>query len=165
MLKIIAAASLITIATWFATPGQFIFFGILHQIAFASGACLLFIRLPVVFTIAAAVIVFWLGRTIGLPALDHPAWWWTGLSEVNPVSSDYVPVFPWWSASLLGLASAKYLHQKGFLEQLASIEMSVAPSRLLAFLGRNSLVYYLVHQPVMIGFILAYMFVTGQISL
>lgn len=164
MAKITGAAIVITIATYFATPGQFIFFGILHQIAFASFACLLFLRFPPLLTALLAVLVFWIGQTQHLTLFDHPAWWWTGLSAVIPVSSDFVPVFPWWSASLLGFAIARFCHQKQLLEKLSQPKLDSRVSSGLKFLGRNSLIYYLLHQPVMIGFILAYLFATGQIS-
>lgn len=165
MAKIVAAALVITIATYFATPGQYIFFGILHQIAFASLACLLFIKVPVVFTLLCAVIVFWAGQTVELAVLNHPFWWWSGLSEVRPVSSDYVPVFPWWSASIAGVATAKLFYEFGALQKLAIPTLEQAPSRLLKFIGRHSLVYYLAHQPVMIAGFLLFMLATGRISL
>ena len=43
--KICGAALLITVATYFATPDQYIFFGILHSIAFASIVGLVFLNL------------------------------------------------------------------------------------------------------------------------
>ncbi|MEL7429887.1 MAG: heparan-alpha-glucosaminide N-acetyltransferase [Pseudomonadota bacterium] len=165
MTKIMAAALVITIATYFATPAQYIFFGILHQIAFASLAGLLFLKLPVVFTLLCAVAVFWAGQTVELAALNHPFWWWTGLSETRPMSSDYVPVFPWWSASIAGVAVAKLCSEFGALPNLALPKLDQAPSRLLKFIGRHSLAYYLVHQPVMIGGFLLFMLATGRVSL
>lgn len=165
MIKIVGAAMIITVATYFATPDQFIFFGILHQIAFASLACLIFIRMPFIITTAFAVFVFVWGRTAEFTLFDPALWWWTGLSVVTPNSSDYVPVFPWWSASLLGLAAAKLCVQSGWLDTLARPQFNSKPGRLLKYMGRNSLIYYLLHQPVMIAFILVYAVITGHISL
>ncbi len=165
MMKVVGAAMIITIATYFATPDQFIFFGILHQIAFASLACLIFIRMPFIVTAAFAVFVFVWGRTAEFTMFDPAFWWWTGLSVVTPNSSDYVPVFPWWSASLLGLAAAKLCVQSGWLNALARPQFESKPGRLLKYMGRNSLTYYLLHQPVMIAFILAYAVITGHITL
>ena len=163
MVKIVASALIITIATYFATPDQFIFFGILHAIAFASLAGLLFLRLPWPLILVLAIGVFalrYVGRT---ETLDAPIWYWTGLSVINPNSSDYVPVFPWFSAPLLGIAFAKLCVSANWLEKFARPQFDQKPGRFLKFLGRNSLVYYLLHQPVMIALIFAVLWITGRI--
>ena len=162
MLKILGAAAVITVATYFATPGHYIFFGILHQIAFAGLAGLLFLRLPAAVIFAAGVAIFWLGQNWSTSLLDHPVWWWTGLSEIIPVSSDYVPVFPWFSAPLLGMAFAKVAVEKNWISALAVPQLNSPVSRSLKFIGRHSLIYYLVHQPIMIALLFAYIFVAGN---
>ncbi len=161
MLKIVVAASVITLATYFATPEQYIFFGILHAIAFASIAGLLFMRVPWPLIVAIAIGVFamrYYGRT---ELLNAPYWFWTGLSAANPNSSDYVPVFPWFSAPLLGIAFAKLSEQMNWLEMFSRPKLEQTPSRVLKYLGRNSLVYYLLHQPIMIGILLAILWLSG----
>ena len=65
--------------------------GIVDRSMEQSGYCW---RLPVSF--------FGSGQTIALAALDHPMWFWTGLSAQIPISSDYVPVFPWTAPGDLG---------------------------------------------------------------
>lgn len=163
MIKICAAALVITVATYFATPGQYIFFGILHQIAFASLAGLAFFALPASLIVAIAAAVFVGGFWYETGLADHWLFWWSGLQEVSVKSSDYVPVFPWFSAPLLGIAAAKLSMQNGWLSQLAVPQFKSAPSRLMKFLGRNSLVYYLIHQPVMIAFLMSVLYVTGSL--
>ncbi len=163
MIKIVGAALIITVATYFATPNQYIFFGILHAIAFASLAGLLFLRVPWPLVLAIAIAVFSLryyGRT---ELLNAPYWYWTGLSAITPNSSDYVPVFPWFSAPLIGIAVGKICKQMNWLEALARPELNHQPAKLLKFFGRNSLIYYLIHQPIMIGILLAILWVTGSL--
>ena len=153
MLKICAAALLITIATFFATPQQYIFFGILHSIAFASLAGLLFLRIPAGLIALIAICVFAIGREFETALLNHWIFWWTGLSSSAINSSDYVPVFPWFSAPLFGIAAAKFLSTGNGLNRLASYELTSRLMLALRFLGRNSLIYYLLHQPVLISLI------------
>ena len=155
MAKILAAALVITIATWFATPDMFIFFGILHMIAFASIVGLVFVHLPWWITALAAVMVLVLRNTDRTELLDAPFWWWSGLSQYIPTSSDYVPVFPWLAPALIGIAAVKLCHQKGALEKLSLIKADNRAGRGLQFLGRHSLVYYLLHQPIMIALLLS----------
>lgn len=165
MAKIVVSALIITIATYFATPNQYIFFGILHAIAFASLAGLLFLRLPWFIIVMIAVGVFtmhYIGRT---QVLDEPYWYWTGLSAITPNSSDYVPVFPWFSAPLMGIAFAKLSQQNNWLEALSQPQFNSKPARLLKFMGRNSLVYYLLHQPIMIGILFGVLWLSGNIQL
>ena len=155
------AALAISVATWFATPDAFIFFGILHHIAVASVLGLLFLRMPWWLNYAAAALFILARMYLRTPLLDDPWWWWSGLSSINPRSNDYVPVFPFMAAVLAGMATTQLAARLGWLERLASVRLHGPVSRLLRFIGRHSLIYYLVHQPVMIGLIIAFQWVTG----
>jgi uncharacterized membrane protein len=144
------AAAAISLVTWLAVPGGFIFFGILHQIALASLLGLAFLRLPWWLTLIAAAVVIAAPNFLRSEFFDHPAWWWMGLSPVNPRSNDYVPVFPWFGAVLIGIALAKLAASQGFFTWLAGMD-SGRSARPLAFAGRHSLAVYLIHQPVLIA--------------
>ncbi len=152
--KILAAAAIITIATFFATPERFIFFGILHQLAFGSLIAICFVRLPWPITLIAAALVFAAHFYLRTPMLDHPAFWWTGLSSFDPPANDYVPVFPWTAAMLAGVAVAKVLSNHEIFPKLASINaVTNPPGKALAWLGNHSLPYYLIHQVVLFGLV------------
>jgi len=158
------AALAITAVTWFAVPTGMIFFGILHEIALASLLGLACLRLPAIVTLAAAALVIaapWFARS---EFFDHPAWWWLGLSSADPRSNDYVPIFPWFGAVLVGIALAKIAASTGLVERLATIRLPHA--RPLQFIGRHSLAFYLIHQPVLIGSVWAFaqFFPTNPIS-
>ena len=150
MAMVAGAALVITAATWFATPQGFIFFGILHHIALASILGLAFLRVPTLVTIAVAIAVIAAPSYLRHAFFDHPAWWWTGLSTANPRSNDYVPLFPWFGAVLLGIAAARLGVATGFFERLAPWQPG-SWSRPVRFAGRHSLAVYLIHQPVLIG--------------
>ena len=143
------AALAISLVTYIAVPGAFIFFGILHQIALASLLGLAFLRLPALATLAIAAIVIAAPSYARSALFDHPWWWWLGLSPMDPRSNDYVPVFPWFGAVLAGIAAARLASRLGLLERLARLK--TPRLRLLQFAGRHSLAFYLVHQPVLIG--------------
>lgn len=148
--QIAAAAVLITAATWFATPDRYIFFGILHQIALASLIGLAFLRLPAIVLILAAAAILAAPHFLRSDLFEHPVFWWLGLSPRDPVSNDYVPLFPWFGAVLAGMAAAKIGEASGLLAWLARIRRRNwhAP---LGFIGRHGLAFYLLHQPVLIG--------------
>ena len=157
--KIAGAAALITIATYFAFPGTFIFFGILHSIAAASLVGLLFLRLPAVVSFVAAAAAIAAPLYLRSPIFDAPWLWWVGLSETLPRSNDYVPLLPWLGPFLLGLGAAKLFHAR-LVTALAGQPSTEGKGRLwttpLVFGGRHSLAIYLIHQPVLIG--LVYLF-------
>lgn len=165
MAKITGAALVISIATYFATPDQYIFFGILHAIAFASLVGLIFLKLAAMLIIVIAVFIFVVGMNFETGLFNHWIWWWTGLSDAKIVSSDYVPVFPWLSAPLVGIAVAKLAVESSFIEKLAMPKFENRMALPVKFIGRNSLVYYLVHQPVMITVLFGFLYLTGQVSL
>ena len=150
-LKIAAGALAITIVTRFALPESFVFFGILHIIAFASVVGLVFVQLPWWISVASGLAILVINSTVHMEILNAPFWHWTGLSEVTPRSIDYFPVFPWLAPALLGIGAVRLLHEKRLLNPLAVPKLNGPAGRFLRFLGRNSLVYYLLHQPVLAG--------------
>lgn len=151
------AALLITVATWFALPAQFIFFGILHSIALSSLLGLAFLRLPWGVTLLVAVVVLALPQIYRDVAFDTPLLVWVGLAPQFPSTLDYEPLFPWFGAFLLGLALAQFMRQGAGMRR-------AVPSPILARLawpGRHSLVIYLLHQPILIGLLKGFLWLRG----
>ncbi|GEO83427.1 MULTISPECIES: heparan-alpha-glucosaminide N-acetyltransferase [Alphaproteobacteria] len=145
---IVAAALAITLATAIAMPDGLIFFGILHAIAAASLIGLAFLRLPPVLTLLAAAGAIALPDSYRSEIFDAPALLFVGLSEHLPRSNDYVPLFPWIGALLIGIATARIAMARGWLVRLAHVPAGPGWLRLA---GRNSLLVYLVHQPLLIA--------------
>ena len=148
-LLISGAAVLVTTATFIAFPDQFIYFGILHAIGFASIVGLAFLRAPSWLTGLVALVVVVVGSA-SIDPLFHSAWLaWTGLSETVRPSLDFIPVVPWLGAFLFGMALAQCCP----LSQLARAWRPTPLLRSLAWSGRHSLVIYLAHQPILLGLI------------
>ena len=156
--KIAAAALIITVATYFAFPDSYIFFGILHSIAAASLIGLIFLRLPAVLTLAVAAAAFAAPFYLRSPIFDNPALLWVGLSETLPRSNDYVPLLPWLAPFLAGIAVARIALSLGWFERLRT-DGSARWKSALTTAGRHSLLIYLVHQPLL--FALVYLNSTG----
>ncbi|WEK51198.1 MAG: heparan-alpha-glucosaminide N-acetyltransferase [Candidatus Kaistia colombiensis] len=152
---IVAAAALVSVATYLVMPEGWIFFGILHQIALASVLGLAFLRWPPRLVFLAAIAVFALPFLYRGAVFAHPALWWVGLAPKPPGSFDYVPLFPWFGVVLAGMALAKLGVSKGWDRRLATWQPRFAPGRWLAFGGRHSLAVYLIHQPVLYAFFFA----------
>ncbi len=159
--QLTAAAAVISVVTWFAVPGGFIFFGILHGIALFSLIGLIFVRLPWFVSAGTAVVVLWIARSTSAEIFQHPLLLWVGLSPVPPVSNDFVPLFPWFAAPLAGIAVAKLLGLARAWERLARINLPAPIQTGFSFIGRHSLVYYLVHQPIMIGLLAGFTALAG----
>jgi len=70
-----------------------------------------------------------------------------GFMTHKPPTEDYVPLFPWTGVLLLGIPVGHAFAQ-GRLGTLDRLER--APHA-LAWLGRHSLLVYMVHQPILIG--------------
>ena len=152
--KIVVAALLVTVATFFAMRDEFIYFGILHNIAAASLIGLLFLRAPplVNIVVAAAAIAAPIWLRDGF--FDTPALYWVGLSESVRRSNDYVPVLPWIGPFLVGIASAQLLIKYRLIGILAGDKAeNFHVFSGLSTVGRHSLAFYLLHQPILIAIV------------
>ena len=151
--QIVGAAAVITIATWYAVPAAFIFFGILHAIALFTVVATACLFMPWWLSAAAAIAVFWVGQNVTAEIFSSPWLWWAGLNPQPPPSNDYVPMFPWLSATLTGVAVAKLALGTNLPNHLQTIALPSAIKRPSMFIARHSLATYLIHQPILIGLI------------
>ncbi|MFD1197057.1 DUF1624 domain-containing protein [Brucella gallinifaecis] len=153
LLQIAAAAAAISAVTYYMSPDNFIFFGILHQIALASIIGLLFLHIPPALTLIVAALV--ISAPLYAQANIFNSTWlaWVGLSTVPPRSSDYVPLFPWFGAVLTGIAAARIFQRFNWLPKLSGGIKPQFLQKPLTFIGRHSLAFYLIHQPVLIALV------------
>lgn len=159
--KISGAALLVTMATYFAFPESYIFFGILHCLAVSSVLALPFLRLPPALIALAAAFCFAAPWILTSPVLDQPWLDWLGLGSSEPIANDYVPIFPWFGPVLLGISLAKTFLPLNETMTLARWRGTSPLSRLLIFAGRKSLPIYLLHQIALLAALYGLLQLTG----
>ncbi len=140
-------AILVSIASYVTFPQTFITFGILHFIVVASVLTWPATRFPRVALVTGAAIVV-LGNVVGLALFDRPWLNWIGLMTHKPATEDYVPLLPWLGVVLIGIALGAWLSDRQYRPLRP---LSQAVPGWLTWLGRHSLLVYLVHQPMLIG--------------
>ena len=150
-IKLVAAAALVTVATYVALPEYFVYFGILHCIAASSLIGLFALRLPAAAVAALGAVIMLASYILPDPAFNAPLLRFIGLATEPAMTVDFEPLFPWVGPFLLGLASAKWASARGLLHRLALSDTPVL--RRLAWPGQHSLVVYLIHQPILIALI------------
>lgn len=152
-LFVLAGAMAITVATWFAFPQSFVYFGVLHAIALFSLLGLAFVRTPLWLPVLVAAVVIGLPFVYSDPLFNEKLWSWIGFWQVPPPANDLVPVFPWFGAVLVGIIAARLVLASSLAGRLAAIAPTGRLARLLTFLGRWSLLIYLLHQPILLGLV------------
>jgi len=159
-MQVAGAALLVTAGSVLMFPKSFITFGVLHGIA----VMLIVVRA----TAGWGAWLWWLGAlAIALkfaapnaiatwPALDvlnETRLNWLGLINRKPITEDYVPLIPWLGAMWWGMAAGQWAlrHRPQWLGTADAAATGVR--RGLVTLGRWSLSYYLLHQPVLLGLV------------
>ncbi|MCT8998071.1 heparan-alpha-glucosaminide N-acetyltransferase [Chelativorans intermedius] len=151
---IILAALAISIVTKFVFPDTFIYFGILHAIVAASVIGVFFLRLPMIFSLIGAALIFTIPFAFN-HALFNSRWVaWIGFAEQVPPSNDFVPLFPWVGLTLLGIFLARFALAQSADAWLKRHEPPGNVARSLAWFGRHSLAIYLIHQPILLAVII-----------
>ena len=148
-LKIFILGLLITFATWIFIPQEFIIFGILHFIGVAIILAYPFMKLKYI-NLFLGVSIIIIGIYLGNFSFDFNWLVWLGFIPSNLQTIDYFPIFPWFGVVLIGLFIGRLLY-KNYRRQFKLTDLSKKyPVRIFSFLGRNSLIIYLIHQPILI---------------
>ena len=64
-----------------------------------------------------------------------------------------MPIFPWSGLTLIGMATTAWMLRGGGGERLAAVRSSGKLAKGLAWMGRKSLLIYLLHQPILLAII------------
>lgn len=149
--KIVAAAALVTLASYLLFPEGLIGFGILHCIAAALVVATPFLFLPPLASVVAALAIAAAPLVVHAPTFNVTALIWTGLGTIEPSSNDYRAFFPWAAPALAGLGLMAMGERHGWQATLGRWQPVALFWRMLAFCGRHSLAIYLIHQPLFFG--------------
>ncbi|MGM0404923.1 MAG: heparan-alpha-glucosaminide N-acetyltransferase [Thermoplasmatota archaeon] len=147
---------LITISTYLFLKGEgYVRFGILHLIGLSVILAIPFLRYKYINLIIGAV-----SLVVGflLADLNFSFNWllWLGFRPDSFYTVDYFPVLPWFGLVLLGLFIGKSLYP-GYSRIIKIPDMSRNKLiKFISFIGQNTLVFYLIHQPILI--LLLYLF-------
>jgi len=153
--QVAGCALLVTAGSWLMFPASFIYFGVLHGIA----AMLVIVRLTagwgawlwpaglaaILLPLAALPVHVALGN---LHLLNEPWLNWIGFISMKPRTQDYVPLLPWLGVMWWGMAAGQWLLRRRSALVQGAIPRALQP---LAWMGRWSLSWYMLHQPILLG--------------
>lgn len=135
-LKLLVSALAISVVTYVSYPDNWVYFGTLHCIFLGSVLGVWFVwhrkaalglMLMIIFLqYFAGYDIKWMSTVVNKPAMD------------------FIPIYPWFWAILLGILVAPWSTK-------ISILVNVRCPVFFRFLSRHSLKIYLIHQPVIIG--------------
>ncbi|MHC1717543.1 MAG: heparan-alpha-glucosaminide N-acetyltransferase [Acidaminococcaceae bacterium] len=163
-LLLVGCGLMITLATYFFSPANIIVFGILSLLGWAAIITVLLRpvlkKIPIKLGSALSFFLFFLTHEVADGSLSlltihlynlPPSWYDSrflfplGLPHASFASADYFPLLPWIFAYWLGYfwwqMTDEELRNKYFFKQLP----------VFAFMGRHSLLLYLIHQPIILA--------------
>ncbi len=142
---------LITLVTWIYPHDGFIIFGVLHCIGLSILLAYPFIRsrLPALLCGLLCIGVGIVLRT--MITVDFPWLLWLGFVPTGFYTLDYFPLLPWFGLVLIGIFLGNSLYQNNTRIFKLQDRSRFIVSRMLCFLGRYSLIIYLLHQLIIVG--------------
>jgi len=158
---VLLGGGLVTLTTWYFFPQQYIYFGILHFIAFSIFFLSLIANYPWI-CLALSILVYLESTAISQIVLTAK---WTsvfGFYVPNIQSLDLFVIFPWLSIPAIGVFVGS-LFYKDFQRRF-KLPKFIEQSKTLAVLslpGKRSLIMYLLHIPIIsVGLFLWYWLVS-----
>ncbi|HLD88958.1 MAG TPA: heparan-alpha-glucosaminide N-acetyltransferase [Candidatus Nanoarchaeia archaeon] len=140
---------IITLITWLFLREEFIIFGILHFIGISIIISMFFIDLKH-WNLLLGIFLISLGIWLSDFTFNFPWLLWLGFQPASFYTLDYYPLLPWFGVVLIGIYFGGLLYKKNTRKfKIPDFSKSLLV-KLFGFLGRNSLLIYLMHQPILI---------------
>jgi uncharacterized membrane protein len=149
--KIFGWGLVITVATFFFIGRGFVIFGILHLLGFSIILTYPFLRFNRWVSLLVGLIIIGVGIYFDALRAESPWFIWLGIKQAGRSMVDYYPALPWAGIAFLGIFAGYSLYPQGQSQVSWPNWDNLTPVRGLRFLGRHSLLIYLIHQPILIG--------------
>ena len=157
IVKLFILSAMISLATFFMDKNNFIFFGILHFLTICSIISLILVNVTkshLLFLIFFIVSIISLSSiTFDLPTMLS----WIGFNKTPPITNDFYPLFPWLTFYLFGFWVGQIImsSQSRFLGNISfKYPLSNNLFKFLEYVGKNSLIIYIFHQPILFSLFL-----------
>ncbi len=157
-LQVLAWGGVITLVTYLWMPDEFVRFGILHLLGMGMLLSPYLLRLPPLLLLFIASGIGAGGYWAALRTTVSPTWLLPfGLTYREFSSIDYYPLFPYLSATILGVLFFKYYEHLAteYKPDTEGEKRTLIPpsrlGRLVESLSKHSLAIYLIHQPLLVS--------------
>jgi uncharacterized membrane protein len=145
----------VTLATYILIGEGFIVFGVLHLIGTSIILSYPFLNRQRLSGLLGLSIIL-AGWCLQGMEFSFPWLLWLGFTPAGFYSLDYFPLIPWWGVVLVGISLGGFLY-RGYRRRLELPDLSsYPPIKPFLFLGRNSLLIYLVHQPLLAALLILF---------
>ncbi len=136
---------LLTLVTYVYNPQKFIVFGILHFMGFSMVIYHFAKNIGRKTALLLSVVIIISGIFLADISVETSYLFAAGLTSHSFCSLDYYPVLPWFGVFLMGALAGKTL----YANKKSLLSSNLKPN-LINFLGRHSLIIYLIHQPIIL---------------
>ena len=154
------AAGAVSLITYMIFAAFWVRFGILHCILACSVLGLVCVSWKTKYIAAITATLMTLAVTLESPVAISASWDFLINTTNVHQSVDYRPIFPWVAVFFIGLLTSRLFSRLLILPvpELGRLASTVVSG--LQLMGRNSLLVYLVHQPLLFAGLIAYVYLT-----
>ncbi|HDK26202.1 MAG TPA: DUF1624 domain-containing protein [Candidatus Atribacteria bacterium] len=161
-LKVFSWGLIITSITWVFLREGFVIFGILHLIGISIILAYPFLKLRY-WNLLIGLFCIFIGAYLKSFVFNFCWLSWLGFRPAKFYTVDYFPLLPWFGVVLIGIFFGNLFYPDYSRKfQLADFS-SLSGVKMLCFLGKHSLLIYLLHQPIIIAVL--YLFGIAKVSL
>ncbi|UCF12285.1 MAG: DUF1624 domain-containing protein [Thermoplasmatales archaeon] len=151
-LKVFGIGLVITLSTLLYLDNGFIIFGVLHCIGISIILSIPFLTFRVQNLVLGSIFIF-LGLILKSFTFDFYWLAWLGFKPTAFYTVDYYPLLPWFGVVLIGIFLGNNLYPDGKRRYAVKDLSTVKTLSFFCYIGRHTLIIYLVHQPIIVGII------------
>ena len=149
--QIFGLGLVVTVATYFFVGRGFVIFGILHLLGLSIILAYPFLGRNKWVSLLGGLLAIGVGAYLSGLVVSFPWLVWLGVKQSGRYMVDYYPFLPWFGVALLGIFAGYTVYPQGIPRSTLPDLSQTTPVRALRFLGRHSLLIYLIHQPILMA--------------